>query len=404
MREPGSIQFSIRILGRILISSLFSLATILSCNRSIHPDLIESNIRFIQEKHRLMFSRLEEEEYFEPKTFSPSGELVPAGANAWTGGYFTAALWLIYQQTGDGQWKNMAAEKTEFMLENKSRGFRSIGYITCMQNAFKATGDNIYQNALLKSAHELTQLYSPVTGMIQAWEERPQWNFPAIVDYLSNLETLFLAARVTGDQHFNWIAVQFADQALEYHVRDDFSTAQVAEYDSLTGAFLGRRSYQGLNDSSTWARGQAWAIDGFAMVYRETRDNRYLAAAMGVADYFIRNLPADHIPFWDFDDPRIPDTYKDASAAALACSGLLELFALTGREKYRDAAEKILQTLFSGKYKTRKDDDIPFILKHSVGNLPYGREVDAPLVYADYYLLEALIMYEQNCLQDQENS
>jgi len=363
------------------------------CSQPIDGVFIRDNVHFVEKKYRELLTLLDGDN-FEPRRMSTEGKFEATGVSSWTSGYFTGGLWLLYHYTGKKEWEATAKEKTFRLLNDKTTGLQAIGYITCMQNALKIDPEQKpYKEAIIKSAQALTMHYNSRTGMIRVWNGRPHWNFPAIVDFLSNLEALFRATVYSGDSAYASIAFQFANNALEHHIRADFSTAQVAEYDSTTGNFLGRRSYQGLNNGSTWSRGQAWSIDGLTEIYRLTEKQVYLDAAKNVSDFFIDNLPEDHIPYWDFDDPDIPGTYRDASAAALACSGLLELYDITQENKYRAAAEQILLTLSSSRYQTVNQPDNPFVLQHCVGNLPHGKEIDVSLVYADYYYLEALIKY-----------
>jgi len=157
---------------------------------------------------------------------------------------------------------------------------------------------------------------------------------------------------------------------------------------------------QGASDSSAWARGQSWGLYGYTMMYRFTHDNRYLEKAVAIAHFILLhpNLPKDGIPYWDFNAPGIPDTYRDASSATIMASALLELTGYVNKteaSKYKRAAEKILVTLSSKKYLAAPDINGGFILLHSVGSLPGKSEVDVPLTYADYYFIEALMRYKE---------
>jgi chondroitin AC lyase len=182
----------------------------------------------------------------------------------------------------------------------------------------------------------------------------------------------------------------------------------VVDYDTLTGEVKHKATCQGFSDNSTWARGQAWAIYGYTMMYRETSDSTYLKAAVRMAEYYLEHLPEDLIPFWDFNagqegyapDPasyagKYQGKPKDVSAAAVVCSALFELDGFAGNKGYTGKAIKILKTLSSDKYRARQGENAGFILKHSVGSIPHQSEIDKPLVYADYYYLEALVRYKR---------
>jgi unsaturated chondroitin disaccharide hydrolase len=156
----------------------------------------------------------------------------------------------------------------------------------------------------------------------------------------------------------------------------------------------GKVTHQGAADSSVWARGQAWAVYGFTMMYRETRDGRFLDAACRAADYFITHLPPDHVPYWDFKAPGIPREPRDASAASIAASAMIELSRLlppgADARHYRQSALQILESLCSPEY-LRDPVTSMGTLNHAVGNKPGNTEIDVSLVYGDYYFVEALV-------------
>ena len=208
---------------------------------------------------------------------------------------------------------------------------------------------------------------------------------------MMNLELLFNATRMSGDSTFFHIAVSHADKTLENHFREDASSFHVVDYDPETGEVLGRCTAQGYSDASAWARGQSWALYGYARAYAYTGYERYLAQAEKVAAYILGRLPEDLVPYWDYDCPDIPDTYRDVSSAAIAASALYDLYAQTGKQLYRDKADGILASLSSPAYRAAQGTNGGFILMHSVGSLPHGSSIDVPLNYADYYFLEALI-------------
>ncbi len=213
-----------------------------------------------------------------------------------------------------------------------------------------------------------------------------------IMDNMINLEMLFWAAKNGGNPYLFDIAVAHADKTMKYHFRPDYTSYHVAVYDTLTGEFIKGVTHQGYSDDSMWARGQAWAIYGYTVVYRETKDVRYLDFVQKVTDVYLKNLPEDYVPYWDFNDPSIPDAPRDASAACVVASALLELSGYLPAEKaleYKQAAVKMLASLSSDKYQCGKSK--PAFLLHSTGHLPAGSEIDASIIYADYYYMEALL-------------
>lgn len=207
-----------------------------------------------------------------------------------------------------------------------------------------------------------------------------------------NLELLFWASKNGGSRRLYEIAVQHAKTTMRNHFRPDYSSYHVVVYDS-TGKAVKKITHQGYSDSSMWARGQAWAIYGYTMAYRETRDGDFLGFAQKVADVYLQRLPDDFIPYWDFNAPGIPDEPRDASAAAVTASALIELSTfVTDSSKsahYRNMAGKMLAALSSEKYQSRKVNDA--LLLHSTGHRPNNNEVDASIIYADYYYMEALL-------------
>ena len=211
------------------------------------------------------------------------------------------------------------------------------------------------------------------------------------MDNMINLEMLFWAANHGGNPYLHDIAVKHAETTMEHHFRPDYTSSHVAVYDPETGEFLRGCTHQGYDDDSMWARGQAWAIYGYTMVYRETKDPKFLDFAQKVTDVYLDRLPEDRIPYWDFNDPEIPETSRDASAACVVASALLELSGYVEGEKsnrYKEEALGMLSSLSSERYQSG-DRNNSFLL-HSTGHHPAGSEIDYSIIYADYYYIEAL--------------
>ena len=218
------------------------------------------------------------------------------------------------------------------------------------------------------------------------------------MDNMINLEILYWAARNGGDKKLYEIATKHAETTMKHHFREDGGNYHVAVYDTITGDFIKGVTHQGYADSTLWARGQAWAIYGYAMVYRETQDKTFLRFAEKVTDLYLnRLLKNEYVPFWDFDAPNIPNEPRDASAAAIVASGLLELSQSEDNpqkaKEYKTAAINMLIELSSDKFQSGACK--PSFLLHSVGHWPNGSEVDAAINYADYYYIEALIRYKK---------
>lgn len=335
-----------------------------------------------------------------PRTAGPEGRWKTVSIYDWTSGFFPGILWYMSELTHDTAMTRAAERWTTGLTPIRFyAGSHDIGFmIYCsFGNGYRLTGSAAYKQTILQTAHTLTTRFNPVVGCIKSWDGQ-RWQYPVIIDNMMNLELLFWASKNGGAQHLYDVAVTHAETTMRNHFRSDGSTCHVVSYDTLSGNVLSKGTAQGYADSSCWARGQAWAIYGFTMTYRFTRDKRFLATAEHAADYFIGHLPADHVPYWDFNAPKIPNEPRDASAGAIAASALLELsgYATTiaGKEKYVNAAVSILSSLSSEAYLNTSTSGRGF-LNHAVGHRPAGSEIDVSLIYGDYYFLEALVRYKQ---------
>lgn len=317
----------------------------------------------------------------------------------WTNGFFPGILWFTYEYRRDPAWRRLADRFTGALTNIASRGNfdHDLGFImyNSFGKGFRLTGDTSYKRILLDAADSLATLFNPRVGTILSWpgmRQRMSWPHNTIIDNMMNLELLFWAARNGGKRRLYDIALKHAETTMQNHFRPDYSAYHVVVYDTVTGKKIKGVTVQGYSDASMWARGQAWAIYGFTMVYRETKDPRFLDFARKVADVYLKRLPEDKIPYWDFDAPSIPHAPKDASAAAIASSGLLELSTfMKGRQSlhYRSEAVEILSSLSSPSYRSGSQNQA--FLLHSTGNAPSGGEIDASIIYADYYYMEALL-------------
>jgi unsaturated chondroitin disaccharide hydrolase len=315
----------------------------------------------------------------------------------WTSGFFVGNLWQIYQLTGDVQFKERAAVWNPFMEKEKlNGGTHDMGFkIFCSYGkGLEVAPNKQYENVIIKSAQTLITRFNKKVGSIRSWDtNKEKWSFPVIIDNMMNLELLFEASKVSGDAKYKNIAITHANTTLKNHFRKDDSCYHVVDYDPNTGAVRSKVTHQGVNNESSWARGQGWAIYGYTMCYRYTKNKNYLKRAEATAKYFINheNMPEDGIPYWDFNDPGIPNSPRDASAGALVASALIELYTFTKKEAYLNYSNKVINTLSTDNYLLDKSIKDPFILDHSTGNLPKNDEVDEPIVYGDYYYLEAII-------------
>ena len=326
----------------------------------------------------------------------------------WTVGFFPGSLWYMYDYTGDEYWKTQAERFTNAIEDAKyNTVHHDVGFV--IQNSFghgyRLTKNNHYKDVVVTAAHSLSTRFDPRTGCIlswdadKGWQGERGWQYPVIIDNMMNLELLFNATKFTGDSSFYQIAISHADVTLKNHYRPDYSCYHVVDYDSVTGVARNHHTAQGYAHESAWARGQAWGLYGFVMTYRETKLSRYLEQAEKIADWWLshENLPEDMVPYWDFNAPNIPNELRDASAASITASALIELasFKTAKSKEYLAAAEKILISLSSQAYLAQHGENGYFLLKHCVGSIPHNQELDVPLNYADYYFLEALMRYAQ---------
>lgn len=318
----------------------------------------------------------------------------------WTSGFWPGILWYAYEYSHDAEIKKQAERYSSALypvLDHKP-GNHDLGFMMycSLGNAYRLTGEQKYKKMLLRAADSLATLFDERVGTIHSWpgmRQQKGWPHNTIIDNMLNLELLFWAAKNGGDKRLYDIAFSHAEVTVNNQFRDDYSTCHVVVYDTLSGKRISQLTHQGYADESLWARGQAWAIYGFTMCYRETGNVVFLDVAQKATDTYLQRLPADYIPYWDFDAPGIPEEPRDASAAAVVASGLLELSLYIKDKKkaehYFDAAIKMLEALSSPAYLSGEVNNA--FLLHSTGHKPHGSEIDASIIYADYYYIEALI-------------
>ncbi len=335
-----------------------------------------------------------------PRSLHPSGELKLIGSRDWTSGFFPGLLWFLYEYTQDEQWI-LQAKKFTSKLEQEQfdTGTHDVGFkiYNSFGAGYRLTQTASYRNVIIQAAKSLSTRYNAKVGSIQSWKATGKWRFPVIIDNMMNLELLFAATRLSGDSTYYQIAVDHANTTLKNHFRADNSSFHVVDYDPVTGQVRQKNTHQGYSDESAWARGQAWGLYGFTVCYRETKNRTYLQQAEKIATFILNHprLPADLVPYWDFDAPLIPDEPRDASAAAITASALYELSTYSQNSKvFRAAADKILTSL-STQYISPIGQNRGFILLHSTGHKPAKNEINVPLIYADYYYLEALLRRKQ---------
>jgi unsaturated chondroitin disaccharide hydrolase len=323
--------------------------------------------------------------------------LILVAARDWTSGFFPGSMWYLYELTKNVKWKTEAEKFTALVEDEKFNGrTHDMGFkIYCsFGNGYRLTNNQAYKDVIIQSAKTLITRFNPKVGAIRSWDHNAdKWDFPVIIDNMMNLELLFEATKLTGDSIYYKIAVTHANTTLKNHFRPDYSSFHVISYNPTTGVVEKRNTHQGYAHESAWARGQAWAIYGYTLCYRETKDPKYLEQAENIAKFIFghKNMPEDLVPYWDFDSPEIPNDSRDVSAATIIASSLYELSTYSkNKADYLKKANTIMSSVVN-KYTSDLGTNKGFILDHSTGHKPSNGEIDVPLNYADYYYLEALV-------------
>lgn len=382
---------------------------IFACSKSQNPQFnVENNLMYCNLQVRKTLAEISGKNMM-PRNIVDSlnhWKLVPIEISEWTVGFWPGILWYNYENTRSTTdadaatyYTNLLKPLTKLPAYDHDLGFQ----IFCSYgNGYRLTGDEGYKKIILDAADTLATLFNPKVGTILSWPREVDNGrfapFNTIMDNMINLEMLYWAAKNGGDKKLYDIATKHAETTMKYHFREDGGGYHVALYDTLAGHFIKGVTHQGYADNSLWARGQSWAIYGYTFVYRETQDKKFLRFAEKVTDLYLSRLPKDeYVPYWDFDDPSIPNAPRDASAAAVVASALLELSQLednqTKAEEYKQAAINMIEELSSDKYQSGESK--PSFLLHSTGHFPNGSEIDASINYADYYYIEALTRYKK---------
>ena len=394
---------------KTILSALgLSLLIFTSCGgqKKVEVDFIQDNIDNAVAQNTIQTDIIEKSgKILNPRTINADGSISYIPIDDWCSGFFPGSMWLTYNLTGDKKWLPLAEKYTEALDSVKYlKWHHDVGFmIGCSYlNGYRFADKKEYKDVIVEAAKSLSTRFRPGAGVIQSWDADKGWQgtrgwkCPVIIDNMMNLELLFEATAFSGDSTFYNIAVKHADTTMAHHFRPDNSCYHVVDYDPETGEVRKRQTAQGYADESSWARGQAWALYGFTMMYRETGKPDYLNHAKHIASFIMNhpNMPGDKIPYWDFDAPGIPNVPRDASAAAIMASALIELSQLdksTEAKSYLDFAEQQIRSLTSPDYLAAKGTNCNFALMHSTGHFPGKSEVDVPLSYADYYYVEALM-------------
>ncbi|WP_443944412.1 glycoside hydrolase family 88 protein [Pedobacter sp. AW1-32] len=362
--------------------------------------LIEDEFSFAKKQYVYLAKNIPEGKT--PQSFE-KGKSINMDIKWWCSGFYSGSLWYIFEQTKDESIKKEAEKALQILKPNQTyTGNHDLGFMMFCSfgNAYRISGNPEYKKIIDNSAKALATRYRPKMKAIQSWEKNKYWTAPVIIDNMMNLEMLNWVSDNGGSSDFKKISIEHANTTLKNHFRPDFSSFHVVDYDPESGNVLRKATWQGAANCSAWSRGQGWALYGYTMMYRFTKNETYLKQAQGIAHFILNhpNLPADKIPYWDFDAPLIPYAKRDASAGALIASALLELGQyVDAKEKseFKHASETMLRSLSSEQYRAKVGTNGGFLLLHSTGAFPLDIEIDVPLIYADYYYLEALSRYKK---------
>lgn len=365
-------------------------------NGSAIPSL-DKQLKYAVESVNQALDTAENKQLVSPRTINKDGSLRMVVAKDWCSGFFPGVLWMMYQSTHEVYWKTQADKFTmPLQILSDYQGTHDLGFMVhnSFGQAWKATNDKKYLDVELQAVKALASRFDSTVGCIRSWDHhKERWTFPVIIDNMMNLEFLFWATQQTGDSTYYRMAVSHAQKTMRNHYRPDYSSYHVVDYNPADGTVRGKCTFQGYADESVWSRGQAWGLYGFTMCYRYTHDKAFLQQAEHIASFIFAqpNMPADLIPYWDMKDPQIPNSPRDVSAAAVTASALYELAGYSNqRAQYIKWADTIMDNL-DRHYRAKTGSNNGFILLHSTGNYPLHDEIDKPIIYADYYYIEALI-------------
>lgn len=367
---------------------------------------VKATLKTAVKQYTYLSSQLKVGEY--PKTYhEDKNKLETSGSDWWCSGFYPGTMLYLDEMKCSPKLKKEAVKvlgdlkKEQFNTSTHDLGFMMY---CSFGNAERLDPKPEYKEILMNSAKSLASRFNPVTGCIKSWDSAP-WNkatkdeSAVIIDNMMNLELLFWATKHSGDSTYYKIAVQHANTTMKNHFRKDYSSYHVVIYDNETGRVNKQITNQGAADESSWARGQGWGLYGYTLMYRETKEIKYLKHAENIAKFILNhlNLPADKIPYWDFNAPNIPNALRDSSAASLIASALFELSSYTDEENSKvfcNSAKEMLSNLLTPEYIAKEGTNGGFLLKHGVGNMPNKTEIDTPLTYGDYYLVEAMLRYK----------
>lgn len=339
-----------------------------------------------------------------PKTYhAKEDKLETSRSGWWCSGFYPGSLIYLNENAENPVFqKEIERVLADLKQEQFNTTTHDLGFMMYCSfgNAERLNPSAENKDILMNSAKSLASRFNDTVGCIKSWDSSND-DYLVIIDNMMNLELLFWASKHSNDPKYYNIAVTHADSTMKHHFRKDGSSYHVLNYNKNDGSVKQKRTAQGYSDESAWARGQAWGLYGYTVMYRETKDQKYLDQANKIAGFVLNhpNMPKDMVPYWDFNAPNIPDALRDSSAGAIMASALLELKHYVDSDlanTYKTAAKTMISTLTSEEYIAKNGTNGGFLLKHGVGHIPEKSEIDVPLTYGDYYLIEAMLRYKNN--------
>lgn len=310
---------------------------------------------------------------------------------SWTGGFWIGVLWIGYLVKRGEKFRKLAYRWMSLLEPRKKDKTFDLSFLFYPSFAlgYKITKDENQRKTALEAADTIAGLFRPKSGFIcQEVSEGGKKFGRTTIDAMMDLQLLWWAYGETGNRRYYDVARKHSIKTLEYLIGKNKPAAHAVDLDLKTGKIVRKLTVHGYKYNSGWSRGQAWCIYGFILAYNATKEKMFLNAAEKLSNYFIKNLPADYVPYWDFDDPNIPNAIRDSSAAAIACSGLITLHKLSGKTKFKKVTNRILNSLLTNYIAEENQDGV---LKHGCFDMPKKIGANEGLIWGDFYFLEALL-------------
>ncbi len=361
-------------------------------------DKFNKAVEFCLSRIDMMAEQLEALGNMFPVSTLPDGKVDATNRGLWGDGHWVGLLWLAYETTGNEKYLAWAKKWTALIEYRKTDTWtHDLGFLLGLSHlkGYYIVGDPHYKDVALMAADYYTRRLNPHIGIVQwhSTQDDEQDNFTSAVDAMMNIALMWWAFEQTGDKRFYNVGFSEAAGVQRYFLREDGSTAHLVKYDPKTGKFIEWLGGQGYAPNSCWSRGLAWAVYGFAHAYLRTGHGPFRTSAFNAANYFVSGLPEDLVPYWDFNHPDIPNTYRDSSAASTVASGLFESAQCADDEsiqsKYEKQALAMLESL-TNKYTTAGTPHAALLL-HGAQHVPVKQRMDNCLICGDYYYLEGLL-------------